>query len=131
MLLEKAEEVGRVLVDNDILAGNMDAESVWGELFAVSLEQCVEQDGDVLFGGIGKVDFDHIGHLVTIAVDKVGLEGAELRRQYLGDIDLCCGALDFLSLLTLRRGWYYCRHFEMCCAGSCRWYLSRFSASKC
>lgn len=38
MLLEKAEEVRRVLVDNDILAGNMDAESVWGELFAVSLE---------------------------------------------------------------------------------------------
>lgn len=131
MLLEKAEEIGGVLVDNDVLAGDMDTESVWCEFFALSLEECVEQDGNVLLGGIGKVDFDHIGHLVAIAVDEVGLEGAKLRCHYLGDIDLCCGALDFLSLLALRRGWYYCRHFELCGAECCRWCLLRFLTCKC
>ena len=67
-------------------------------------QQCVEKCRDVLFGGVGKVDLNHIGHLVAIAVDEVGLERPEVGCQERGDILLRCCALDLFSPLPLRRG---------------------------
>lgn len=75
------------------------------ELITYPPQERVEQHGDILLGRIGKVDLNDIGHLVSIAVDKVGLERAQVGGQEGRDILLDLGALNLLSALPLgRRG---------------------------
>jgi hypothetical protein len=95
IFLQQRKKIGRVLIDDDVFARNVNPESIWGKVFAVLCpelvfarqrgppelvtyppQQGIEQHRNILLCRVGKVDLDDIGHLVSIAVDKVGLERA-------------------------------------------------------
>lgn len=97
---QQTEQVGRVGVDDDGRVGDVHAEAVGQEVLAVALQQGVEQQRHILLGGVGQRYLDHVGHLVAVAVDEAGLEGAIVRRQDGRDVGLRRGSLELLAALA-------------------------------